>query len=133
VPHEGRTGAGGTEAGRTLAALAVAYRQSAEFLGNAPTTQANQNRYLDMIAEEHGHRTIAGVRPVNVYAMRDAMQGTPGKANDWLSVFRLLMAFACRIDERGDNPRSTSRPCGSENMSHGLPTCWRWRSRRPLR
>jgi integrase len=36
--------------------------------------------------------------------MRDAFAATPGKANNWLSVFRSLMKLAVRLDMRSDNP-----------------------------
>jgi integrase len=57
-----------------------------------------------MIADEHGHRTVKGLRPAQVYVMRDRLADTPGKANNWLSVFRSMMATAIRLDLRTDNP-----------------------------
>lgn len=88
----------------TLAALIVAHRASAEFRGNDIKTRANQVRYLDMIKAEHGHRLVRQIRPQHVYIMRDAMAATPGKANNWLSVFKGLMKTAERIGMRNDNP-----------------------------
>lgn len=88
----------------TLAALVEAYRASADFRKKDPKTRHNQARYLDMVAVEHGHRTVAGVRPSHVYIMRDRMADTPGKANNWLSVFRALMTYATILDWRADNP-----------------------------
>lgn len=91
----------------TIGALVVAYRKSPEYLGNRVATRTNQARYLDMIEAEHGHRTVSGVRPAKVRAMRDAMKDTPGKANNWLSVFRAIMAYASSVlDLRSDNPAS---------------------------
>jgi hypothetical protein len=57
-----------------------------------------------MIALEHGHRSVAGVRPFHVNTIRDRMQDKPGKANNWLRVFRSLMSYAAANDWRGDNP-----------------------------
>lgn len=88
----------------SIAALVEAYRGSQEYKAKDIKTRTNQTRYLDMIAEKHGHRTVRGVRPVHVYIMRDAMADTPGKANNWLSVFKSLMRFAVREDLRTDNP-----------------------------
>lgn len=90
----------------TIAALVATYRASAQYRQNAASTRVNQARYLDMIEADHGHRSVAGVRPAHVYLMRDKFAEMPGKANNWLSVFRLLMAHACRIDLRADNPAS---------------------------
>lgn len=90
----------------TIAALVAAYRVSVEFRSKASKTKVNQSRYLDMISDEHGHRTVAGVRPAQVYVMRDRLAEMPGKANNWLSVFRSLMAYGVRLDLRTDNPAS---------------------------
>ena len=88
----------------TFAALIPAHRKSPEFQAKDIKTRTNQGRYLDMISLEHGHRTVRGVRPVHVYRMRDAFSKTPGKANNWLSVFKGLMKTAMRLDMRSDNP-----------------------------
>ncbi len=90
---------------RSLAALIIAYRGSADYRGiRRDATRRNYLRYLDLISQQHGHRSVDGVRPAHVYKMRDAFQETPGKANNWLTVFRLLMAYATRLDWRADNP-----------------------------
>lgn len=88
----------------TLGWLVVDYRSSAEWKAKSPRTRTNQIRYLDMIAAQDGHRSIKGVRPVSIYKLRDALADTPGKANNWLSVFGSLMRHAVRIGERDDNP-----------------------------
>lgn len=88
----------------TIAALVEAYRGSVDFRAKSLKTQHNQSRYLEMIATEHGHRTVAGIRPAHVYLMRDKLAETPGKANNWLSVFRSLMTHATQLDLRADNP-----------------------------
>ncbi|TKD52150.1 hypothetical protein FBR43_07015 [Sphingomonas baiyangensis] len=88
----------------TLGWLVVDYRGSTEWKAKSLRTRTNQSRYLDMIAEVHGHRTIAGVRPVALFKMRDAYAETPGKANVWLSVFGSLMRHAIKLGLRDDNP-----------------------------
>lgn len=94
----------------TLAALVADYRASPDYL-TIPSieTRSNYLRYLDMIATVDGHRTVKGVRPALVYKMRDRYAETPGKANNWLTVFRVLMAYAAKLDWRGDNPASGVR------------------------
>lgn len=91
----------------TFAALVRAHRKTLEFRAKDPTTVTNQERYLRMIEVEHGHRTVRGVRPIHVYHMRDALAETPGKANNWLSVFKGLMKTAMRLDLRTDNPAAS--------------------------
>jgi hypothetical protein len=89
----------------TLAALVAAYRASSDYqLIPSARTRENYSRYLDMIAEQHGHRSVKGVRPFLVRKMRDEMIETPGKANNWLVVFKTLMSFAALNDWRSDNP-----------------------------
>jgi len=89
----------------SLAALVAAYRASPEYrLIPSAATRANYSRYLDMIAEEHGHRTVKGVTVAHIYVMRDRMADKPGKANNWLTVFKTLMAFAAKKAWRKDNP-----------------------------
>lgn len=88
----------------TIGALVEAYRASEDFKLKDAKTRVNQARYLDMIAAEHGHRTVKGIRPVHVFIMRDKLAETPGKANNWLSIFKTLMKHAIREDLRTDNP-----------------------------
>lgn len=94
----------------TLAALVREYRASSDYRAiPAADTRANYLRYLDMIATVDGHRSVAGVRPFHVYKLRDRYKDTPGKANNWLTVFRVLMSWAAKMDWRGDNPASGIR------------------------
>lgn len=88
----------------TLGWLVVEYRKSADWKAKSARTRENQLRYLGEIAEAHGARTVAGVRPVHIYKLRDALAETPGKANVWLSVFGSLMRHAIRLGLRDDNP-----------------------------
>lgn len=99
----------------SMAALAVEFRQAlrrgwskrrrkkgAE--PHAPATLSNYGRYIDLIVEGHGDELVAALRPANVFKLRDRMAETPGKANNWLTVLRLMMDFACERDWRADNP-----------------------------
>lgn len=100
---------GNTERSRpgagTLAALVADFRGSSAFRSiPSPKTRANYSRYLDLISIDDGHRTVRGIRPSFVAKMRDRHQDKPGKANNWLTVFKLLMDYAAVNDWRGDNP-----------------------------
>lgn len=100
--HEGERA---SPANGSLAALVAAYRASSAFRDiPSPKTRANDSRYLDMIAEEHGHRTVKGVTTFAILQLRDKLMDTPGKANNWLRVFRTLMKFAAAHGWRKDNP-----------------------------
>lgn len=102
----------------SLAALVAAYRASPEYrLIPAASTRANYLRYLDLIVAEHGHRTVRGVTVASIYVMRDQMADKPGKANNWLTVFKTLMAFAAKKAWRKDNPSIgiTALPIGEHD------------------
>lgn len=89
----------------TLAALVADFRASSAFRSiPSQKTRTNYGRYLDMVATEDGHRTVRGIRPSFVAKMRDRHQDKPGKANNWLTVFKVLMDYAAVNDWRGDNP-----------------------------
>ncbi|MDF2603033.1 MAG: hypothetical protein K0R56_395 [Sphingomonas sp.] len=88
----------------TIGALVAAYKANPEFKALELSTRTNQMRYLDMIDAEIGDRGVKGIRPTHIYIMRDRMANTPGKANAWLSMMRALLAYATRLDMRGDNP-----------------------------
>lgn len=88
----------------SLAALVSAYRASSDFLNLSPTTQGNRLRYLGLIVDKHGHRSVKGCRPSDIRRMRDEYADTPGKADNWLATFKVLMAFAALNDWRPDNP-----------------------------
>jgi integrase len=89
----------------TIAALVADYRASSAFRSiPSDITRQNYLRYLDMLVREDGHRTVRGIRPAFVAKMRDRYQEAPGKANNWLSVFKTLMDYAAINDWRDDNP-----------------------------
>lgn len=70
-------------------------------------TLANYLRYVAMIEQEHGHRFVNDIRPMHVFKIRDGMADRPGKANNYLNVLKLMLAFACERDWRGDNPAAS--------------------------
>jgi integrase len=90
----------------TIGALVAAYRESSNFTTiRSPATLRNRSRYLAMIEQVHGHRSVAGCERKDIRVMRDSYASKPGKANNWLATFKLLMAFA--VDDqklRGDDP-----------------------------
>jgi integrase len=95
----------------TLAALVADYKASSAFKSiPSDVTRANYRRYLDMIVREDGHRSVRGIKPYYVAKMRDRYQSTPGKANNWLSIFKTLMDYAAFNDWRQDNPASRLKP-----------------------
>jgi integrase len=95
----------------TIAALVADYRASSDFQQiKSGVTKANYRRYLDMMVREDGHRTVKGIKPAFVRKMRDRYQAAPGKANNWLSVFKTLMDYASVTEWRDDNPAARIKP-----------------------
>ena len=89
------------------AALANGWTRKTRKKGTKPladSTMRNYLRYVAMIEKEHGHRLVRDMRPAHVYRIRDGMGATPGKANNYLNVLKLMMAFACQRDWRDTNP-----------------------------
>lgn len=94
----------GPQAG-TIAALIGEYRKGEQYrLITNKNTLRNVDIYHRMIELKDGHRTIAGCDQPLVIKMRNRFLENPGKANNWLSQFRKLMAFAVANGYRKDNP-----------------------------
>ena len=106
----GRTASASALAAGTLGALVSACRASSDYRNiPAKSTRVNRDRYLKMIEVDHGHRSVAGCRRSDIRRMRDTYAETPGKANNWLVTFKVLMAFAALNDWRKDNPSTDVR------------------------
>jgi integrase len=86
------------------------FRSSPEFKALRPATRRNYDRYLAMMSETFGHMPLGGLQARHVYAMRDAMAGTPGKANNFLKILKALLAFG------------VSRGSCSTNVAAGIKT-----------
>lgn len=89
----------------SIAELVEAYRGSHVFRTiPSATTRANYGRYLDMIVDQVGSRSVVGMQPQHVRKLMDRLADTPGKANNWLTVMKVLMQFAAERGWRNDNP-----------------------------
>ena len=89
----------------SMAALVLAYRKSPDFLSEiGDNTRGNRMRYLDYLVEKFGDKTVSGLKPSNVYKVRDDLSDTPGTANAMISTLKILMDFAIRRDMRETNP-----------------------------
>lgn len=113
-------GSFGALASEFRAALASGWTKKKKKIGPkalAANTMANYLRYVAMFEGEaliwiskRGERKIvrdlpvAGIRPAHIYQIRDTMADTPGKANNWLNVLKLMLTFAAERDWRADNP-----------------------------
>jgi integrase len=95
----------------SIAALIADFKASSAFNSiRSATTKSNYRRYCDLLTIEDGHRSVKGIKPAYVRKMRDRYQDKPGKANNWLSIFKTLMDYAAENDWRDDNPASRIKP-----------------------
>lgn len=90
----------------------------------SPNTLANYLRYVAMFEDpdfiyenqKTKKRTavrdldVKGIRPVHIHELRDGLASTPGKANVWLTVLKLMLTYATERDWRADNPASDINP-----------------------
>lgn len=82
-------------------ALSLGWTKKRKKKGDKPladSTRINYLRYVAMIEENHGSELVSALTPADVFILRDKMGETPGKANNWLNVLRLMLDFA---SERG--------------------------------
>ena len=103
----------------TFAALAPLFRKNLTAQTLATATRANYLRYVDMIEADIGSRPVKTMRPVHIYILRDRYEDRPGTWNNYLTVLRLMLAFAVRRDWRGDNPAT-----GIEKLAVGEHLPW---------
>lgn len=89
---------------QTIGAMALAYRASPSFKRLSANTKQNRVRYLRMIEEMDGHRTVAGCTRPAVRKMRDRFADMPGKANNWLASFKQVMEMAIEAELLRENP-----------------------------
>jgi integrase len=87
----------------SFAALAIEFRASLAKRKLAPKTRENYLRYVQRIEDDIGERSVRGIRPAHVYALRNHMSATPGVANNYVSVLRLMLAYACELDWTSSN------------------------------
>ena len=78
----------------TLAHLIDSYRAAPEFLTLGAKTRKDYGRYLYIVKEKHGHRSVAAMPREAVFKLRDEFQGTPRTANYVVSVLRLILTYA---------------------------------------
>jgi integrase len=78
----------------TLAHLIDVYRDSPEFRARATKTRKDYARYLGVLKQQHGHRSIATMPREAVFKIRDEHQDTPRTANYLVAVLRLILSYA---------------------------------------
>jgi integrase len=78
----------------TVGALIDGYLTSPPFLGVSAGTQYQYRRGLEVARRAWGALAAAGLRPVHIQGVMDALAATPSKANSFLGTIRALSAWA---------------------------------------
>ncbi|MBB4212020.1 phage integrase family protein [Rhodothalassium salexigens DSM 2132] len=103
----------------TVAAVVAEYRASPELAKAAPSTRANRDRYLDLLAHDYGRQSMVRLDTPTVYKLRDRYAKTPGKADNLVATLSALCGFAIK---RGVMRRN---PCqGVERLADGEYEPW---------
>ncbi|MGE4430891.1 MAG: hypothetical protein AB7E05_09165 [Sphingobium sp.] len=97
---------GWTKKKKRKGAKALAANTLANYLRYVAMFEGEDLVYVSRRGEEKIVRDlpVAGIRPAHIYQIRDTMAETPGKANNWLNVLKLMLTFATERDWRQDNP-----------------------------
>lgn len=127
-PREGpKPGSFGALALEFRAAIAKGWTKKKRKKGARPTAQStidNYNRYVGMIEDgtivfhnkKTGTRTklcdlpVSGIRASHIYQLRDEMADTPGKANNFLNVMKLMLTLAAQRDWIAQSPADKISP-----------------------
>lgn len=96
-------GAGRNKPG-SIAAVVVAYFNSAAFQSLAESTKATYRGILEAFRLHHGEKRIALLERRHIEAMISSRASTPAAANNLLRMIRLLMQFAVANALRRDDP-----------------------------
>lgn len=88
----------------TIAALTVAYFNSAGFQSLAQSTRTTYRGIIENFAAAHGDKRVALMQRRHVEEILAGKVATPAAANNWLRMVKMLMAFAVEQELRGDDP-----------------------------
>ena len=88
----------------TIAATALAYYQSPEFLGLRASTRAVRKGILDRFVKLCGADPVRLLEKKHIKAILGQMADRPNAANNLLKVLRLVLAFAVEIELIERNP-----------------------------
>lgn len=88
----------------SIAALALAYYQSPEFVGLRASTKSVRRGIIDRFVRKAGPDPVRMLERKHVKAIIGGMVATPHAANNLLKALRLLLAFAVDIELIERNP-----------------------------
>ncbi|API57970.1 hypothetical protein BSL82_00510 [Tardibacter chloracetimidivorans] len=92
-----REGDGAWAGAGSFKALMAEFRKAPEYRKDInQVTRTNYDRYMGMFAERFGTKMVSSLTPPVVERLRAEMQDTPGKANNYIKVLRVLLAFGIR-------------------------------------
>jgi integrase len=99
-------------------ALWLAYNASAEWRSLAPLTKDSYRGLITPVLESNGDSAVSKLTREWLVRRADLLSATPRKANNFISVMRLLMNWAIERGWRNDNPASSIKPKKTANKAH---------------
>jgi hypothetical protein len=105
----------------TFAALALAYRGSAEWEKNRPNTKKVYNIYIDRIIDKWGPFPVSSVTAREIYALRELYADTPSLANQLVKMLRTLIGFGIPRGYIDRNPAADVKPIPIVDIEHARP------------
>jgi integrase len=99
----------------SLRALAASYYQSVAFAELSEVTKASYRRIIDCMCKEHGHLRVATLKRKDVINAIERRKDTPGMANAFRNVLRVLMQRAIEVGLRADDPTAGIKPLRPKN------------------
>ena len=88
----------------TMNSLIVSYYSSAAFQGLADQTRKTYRGIIERFRQEHGDKSMTGLRPQHIRALIEQKAQTPSAANNLLMILRILLGHAVDIGLRDENP-----------------------------
>ena len=105
----------------TFAALAFAYRGSAEWEKNRPNTKKVYNIYIDRIIDKWGPFPVSSVTAREIYALRELYTDTPSLANQLVKMLRTLIGFGIPRGYIDRNPAADVKPLSLVDVKNARP------------
>ena len=94
----------------TVGALILEFRQTGRYRALRPHTKATYEYAFAAFNEKFGKARIESIDIKFVMRMVDGLKATPGKANQFLRVLKLLMNYAIRRGDLVSNPTDRVQP-----------------------
>lgn len=107
----------GPESG-TLSWLVEKYKESAKFVGLAPSSRYFRDRFMKKAVERSGHVQFVKIQRKHIQAGIDERAKTPHEANNFLIAMNQLFAWALDNEHISKNPCEGVKPIRAKIVGH---------------